>query len=72
VSGSQRPPQPVTSTTYKGVLIDIERVRDGAWHWRLDHGIWSSEGFFMQADAMEAAKALVDASQPPSAAKDQP
>jgi hypothetical protein len=56
----------------RAVLIDIERVRDGAWHWRLDHGVWSSEGFFMQADAMEAAKALVDASQPPSAAKDQP
>jgi hypothetical protein len=72
MSGSQRPPQPVLSTTYKGVLIDIERVRDGAWHWRLDHGAWSSEGFFMQPDAMEAAKAAVDAAQPPAAAKDKP
>jgi hypothetical protein len=69
MSGSQRPPQPVRSTTYRGVLIDIERVRDGAWHWRLDHGAWSSEGFFMQLDAMEAAKTAVDASQPPEAAK---
>jgi hypothetical protein len=72
VSGSQRPPQPVMSTTYRGVLIDIERVRDGAWHWRLDRGEWSYEGFFVQADALKAAKVAVDASQPPEAAKERP
>jgi hypothetical protein len=51
--------------TYKGALIDIERVRDGAWHWRLGHSEWSSEGHFVQADALKAAKAAVDAAQPP-------
>jgi hypothetical protein len=65
VSGPQRPPQPAMSTTYKGVLIDVQRVRDGGWHWRLDNGEWSYESFFMQADALKAAKAAVDAPQPP-------
>ena len=63
MSGSQRP-QPVTSTTHKGVLIDIERVRDGGWHWRLGQGEWSDEGFFVHADALKAARAAVDALQP--------
>jgi hypothetical protein len=53
------------STTYKGVLIDVQRVRDGGWHWRLDSGEWSHESFFMQADALKAAKAAVDAPQSP-------
>ena len=66
MSGSPGPrPLPV-STTYKGVLIDIERVRDGGWHWRLDEGEWSHESFFMQGDALKAAKAAVDAPQPPA------
>ena len=52
-----------TSTTYKGVLIDIERVRDGGWHWRLDHGEWSQESFFVRPDALRAAQAAVDATQ---------
>jgi hypothetical protein len=49
--------------TYKGVLIEIERVRDGGWHWRLDKGEWSKEAFFVQADALRAAMAAVDALQ---------
>jgi hypothetical protein len=69
VSGSQRP-QPATSTTHKGVLIDIERVRDGGWHWRLDQGEWSDDSFFMHADALKAARAAVDASQPPATSKE--
>jgi hypothetical protein len=69
VSGSQRP-QPVTRTTHKGVLIDIERVRDGGWHWRLGQGEWSDEGFFVHADALKAARAAVDALQPPATSKD--
>ena len=55
------------NTTNKGVLIEIERVRDGGWHWRLDKGEWSYDSFFVQADALKAAKAVVDAS-----AKDKP
>ena len=66
VGGSKGPPQSGVSTTYKGVLIDIERVRDGGWHWRLDEGEWSHESFFMQGDALKAAKAAVDAPQPPA------
>ena len=69
MSGSQRP-QPVTSTTHKGVLIDIKRVRDGGWHWRLDRGEWSDEAFFMHADALKAARAAVDAWQPPATGKE--
>jgi len=61
MSGSQRPPQPAMSTTYKGVLIEIERVRDGGWHWRLDRGEWSYEAFFVQADALRAAMGAVEA-----------
>ena len=60
MSSSPRPPQPIMCMTYKGVLIDIERVRDGGWHWRLDNGEWSYESFFMQADALKAAKEAVD------------
>ena len=69
MSGSHRP-QPVTGTTHKGVHIDIERVRDGGWHWRLDQGEWSNEGFFVHADALKAARAAVDASQPPASGKE--
>ena len=65
------PPQPAMSATYKGVLIEIERVRDGGWHWRLDKGEWSYDSFFMQADALKAAKAAVDAAQP-TAVEDKP
>jgi hypothetical protein len=64
VSGSQGAPSGMR-TTYKGALIDIEWVRDGEWHWRLNNGEWSYDGFFVQADALKAAKAAVDASQPP-------
>jgi hypothetical protein len=53
------------STTYQGVIIDIERMRDGEWHWRLNGSEWSYDGFFVQADATEAAKRAVDTSQPP-------
>ena len=61
MSGSQRSPQPVI-TTYKGVLIEIERVRDGGWHWRLDKGQWSYDSSFMQPDALKTA---VDAKDKP-------
>ena len=53
------------STTYKGVLIEVERVRDGGWHWRLDHGEWSYDSFFVQAHALKAAEAAVDAKDKP-------
>ena len=65
MTAARMPPQPAMSTTYKGVLIDVQRVRDGGWHWRLDSGEWSHESFFMQADALKAAKAAVDAPQSP-------
>ena len=61
----------MSGTTYKGVRIDIERVRDGAWHWRLNYGAWSNDGFFMHADAVAAAIAAVDAAQP-TAVEDKP
>jgi hypothetical protein len=51
------------SRTYKGVLIEVERVRDGGWHWRLDHAEWSHEAFFVLPDALKAAQAAVDALQ---------